>query len=209
MQDAVADLLVQHELGRIPKVGEEVHIANCRLVIHEADPRVIKSVNIFKEDKHPTTHEPMVDLDKRRLAATPVGPRSVVHAATIDQLNETGFDAATCILVSHFILKREERVAFFAEIASRLKSGGLLVSADISSDMQSEEFQSLLPIWCKALSHSGHDPETVKSYVAALGTGASVLPPAEVASIIRDGGFAQTTLFYQSLLIHGWLSRKA
>jgi CBS domain containing-hemolysin-like protein len=53
--------LVQHELGRIPKVGEEVHIANCRLVIHEADPRVIKSVNIYKEEKHPITHEPIVD----------------------------------------------------------------------------------------------------------------------------------------------------
>ena len=53
--------LVQHELGRIPKVGEEVHIANCRLVIHEADPRVIKSVQIYKEDKHPTLHDQQVE----------------------------------------------------------------------------------------------------------------------------------------------------
>ena len=53
--------LIQHELGRIPKVGEEVHIANCRLVIHEADPRVIKSVNIYKEEKHPLTQEPIVE----------------------------------------------------------------------------------------------------------------------------------------------------
>lgn len=53
--------LVQHELGRIPKVGEEVHIANCRLVIHEADPRVIKSVHIYKEDKHPTLHDQQVE----------------------------------------------------------------------------------------------------------------------------------------------------
>ncbi len=45
--------LIQQELGRIPKVGEEVHIGNCRLVVHEADPRLIKSVQIFKEEKHP------------------------------------------------------------------------------------------------------------------------------------------------------------
>ena len=53
--------LVQHELGRIPKVGEEVHIANCRLVIHEADPRVIKSVQIYKEDKHPAQADQPVE----------------------------------------------------------------------------------------------------------------------------------------------------
>lgn len=53
--------LVQHELGRIPKVGEEVHIANCRLVIHEADPRVIKSVQIYKEDKHPALPDQPVE----------------------------------------------------------------------------------------------------------------------------------------------------
>jgi CBS domain containing-hemolysin-like protein len=53
--------LIQHELGRIPKVGEEVHIGNCRLVIHEADPRVIKSVNIFKEEKHPATPDAMAE----------------------------------------------------------------------------------------------------------------------------------------------------
>ena len=45
--------LIQQELGRIPKAGEEVHVANCRMVIHEADPRVIKSVHIYKEDKTP------------------------------------------------------------------------------------------------------------------------------------------------------------
>ncbi len=52
--------LIQHELGRIPKVGEEVHIGNCRLVIHEADPRVIKSVQIYKEEKHPSHVEAVV-----------------------------------------------------------------------------------------------------------------------------------------------------
>lgn len=43
--------LIQQELGRIPKVGEEVRIANCRIVIHEAEPRSIRSVQIFREEK--------------------------------------------------------------------------------------------------------------------------------------------------------------
>ncbi|MBI2360188.1 MAG: HlyC/CorC family transporter, partial [Deltaproteobacteria bacterium] len=43
--------LIQEELGRIPAVGEEIHIGHCRLVVHEADPKSIKSVQIFKEEK--------------------------------------------------------------------------------------------------------------------------------------------------------------
>jgi len=43
--------LIQQELGRIPKVGEEVRIANCRIVIHEAEPRSIRRLQIFREEK--------------------------------------------------------------------------------------------------------------------------------------------------------------
>jgi len=50
--------LIQENLGRIPVSGEEIHIENCRLVVHEADPRSIRSVLIFKEEKASVTVEP-------------------------------------------------------------------------------------------------------------------------------------------------------
>jgi CBS domain containing-hemolysin-like protein len=43
--------LIQENLGRIPVNGEEIRIENCRLVVHEADPRSIRSVQIFKDEK--------------------------------------------------------------------------------------------------------------------------------------------------------------
>jgi len=45
--------LIQEQLGRIPKVGEEVRIGQCRLVVHEADHKSIKSVEIIKDEKTP------------------------------------------------------------------------------------------------------------------------------------------------------------
>jgi CBS domain containing-hemolysin-like protein len=55
--------LIQQELGRIPKVGEELRIANCRILIHEAEPRSIRSVQIFREEKLPAHVEaPNLDL---------------------------------------------------------------------------------------------------------------------------------------------------
>ena len=50
--------LIQQRLGRIPVVGEEIPVESCRLVVHEADARSIKSVQIFKEDKPAAPAEP-------------------------------------------------------------------------------------------------------------------------------------------------------
>jgi CBS domain containing-hemolysin-like protein len=50
--------LIQEDLGRIPKVGEEIRIGNCRLVVHEADLRSIRSVHIYKDEKVPAPVEP-------------------------------------------------------------------------------------------------------------------------------------------------------
>ena len=54
--------LIQEELGRIPKAGEEIRIGNCRLVVHEADPRSIRSVQIFKDEKVAPAVEAAVSL---------------------------------------------------------------------------------------------------------------------------------------------------
>lgn len=55
--------LIQEQLGRIPKVGDELKIGNCRILIHEADPRSIRSVQIGREEKIPTAVEtPNLDL---------------------------------------------------------------------------------------------------------------------------------------------------
>jgi len=43
--------LIQQRLGHIPAVGEEIRVGQCRLVVHEADARSIKSVQMYKDDK--------------------------------------------------------------------------------------------------------------------------------------------------------------
>lgn len=69
------------------------------------------------------TYQPMIDLARRRLAGTPVGPRSDLHATTIEQLADGGFDAATCILTAHFVPDDGAKLAFFKAIRARLKPG--------------------------------------------------------------------------------------
>ena len=47
-QNTISGLILE-ELGHIPSIGEKVHTDNCLLIVHEADERSIKSVQIIKE----------------------------------------------------------------------------------------------------------------------------------------------------------------
>ncbi len=53
-QNTISGLILE-ELGHIPTVGEKVKTDNCLLIVHEADERSIKSVQIIKEEVIPET----------------------------------------------------------------------------------------------------------------------------------------------------------
>ncbi|MBX3739788.1 MAG: class I SAM-dependent methyltransferase [Akkermansiaceae bacterium] len=152
---------------------------------------------------------PMLAQCRRKAEAAGIADRCIFHEGYLDSLPATApFDAATSILVSHFVLEREKRIAFFREISGRLKPGAPLVSADLCSDMDSPEFATLISAWINMLKFSGQEDKTVDSFVEALRGGVDVVPPQELTSLIRSGGFAESTLFYQSLLIHGFISKR-
>jgi len=152
----------------------------------------------------------MLDICREKADAAGITDRCAFFEGYLDALPETApFDAATSILVSHFLMDPSARTAFFAEIASRLKPGGMLVSADISGELAKPAGQHLMGLWLKSFEYAGMQPEKMKSYKASLGKKVSVLAPDAVANIIAAGGFDAPTLFFQTLFIHGWATIKA
>ena len=151
----------------------------------------------------------MLDICRQRAAENGITNRCTFHQGTLDSLPDSApFDAATCFLVSHFFMEREERSAFFAQIAARLVDKGILVSADLSSDMSSQEYRNLRVIWERMLRDSGRSEEQIAQFMESHGRSAAVLPPHEVAEIIAEGGFEVPVLFFQTLFIHGWYARR-
>ncbi len=53
-QNTISGLILE-ELGHIPAIGEKVETDGCLLVVHDADERSIKSVQIIKEEPVPET----------------------------------------------------------------------------------------------------------------------------------------------------------
>ena len=136
--------------------------------------------------------------------------RCVFHEGYLASLPEQpAFDAATCFLVSQFILERSERIGFFRSIAARLHPGGILASSDLASDIASPKYEALLRAWLNLMQVAGIPAAGLEQMRAAYAKDVAILPPEQVAAIIKDGGFDEPVGFYQAGLIHAWFSKRA
>ncbi len=136
--------------------------------------------------------------------------RCTFHAGYLESLpDHDAFDAATCFLVSQFILEQSARTDFFRGIAARLRPGGILASSDLASDIDSSEYDALLQMWLNMLLLAGLPASGLDQIRTTYKKDVAVLPAEQVAAIIRCGGFDMPVQFYQSGLIHAWFSRRA
>jgi tRNA (cmo5U34)-methyltransferase len=132
------------------------------------------------------------------------------HEGYLDSLPvQRAFDAATCFLVSQFVLDEAARSAFFGEIAARLRRDGIMASSDLASELGSSEYAATLHIWLNMMARCGIAPEGLERMRAAYAKDVAILPPDRVASIIQSGGFYAPVAFFQAGLIHAWFSRCA
>lgn len=152
---------------------------------------------------------PMLDVCRERMKEAGIADRcEFVHGYVQDFPLQSDFDAALSILVAHFI-KREERLNYFGQITERLKSGGYLVNAEISFDLGSAEFPSILKSWEAVQAQMGGTKESLAMLPKQLKELLTVLPPSETESLIRKSGINMPVRFFQALLISGWYGKKA
>lgn len=152
----------------------------------------------------------MLNVCRQRAEREGFASRCVFHEGYVESLPDIGLhDAATCFMVSQFILDRHERSRSFRAISDRLEQSGVLVSADLSSAVGSAEYQALLKVWVSMLHAAKAPPDAMARTHSAWAKDVAILPPEEVESIIALGGFASPVQFYQAGFVHAWFSRRA
>ena len=152
----------------------------------------------------------MLDVCRNKAEKRGFISRCYFHEGYLDSLPiKDKFDAATCFLVSQFILEQEARSAFFRAIAARLRPDGILASSDLASEAGSSEYEAILHIWLNMMATGGIPPEGLERMRAAYAKDVAILPPAQVVSIIKAGGFGAPVKFFQAGLIHAWFSKCA
>ncbi|NJL87888.1 MAG: class I SAM-dependent methyltransferase [Leptolyngbyaceae cyanobacterium SM1_1_3] len=152
---------------------------------------------------------PMLNICRRKTEESGIASRCTFHLGYLDSLPASdAFQAATCLLVSHFFMQSDERSRFFQQIAAGLQTGGYLVSADLTADMATAEYQSLLEIWLRMLRYAEIPTPEVEKFRTSYGRDVALLSPEKVASIMAEGGFELPVLFYQSLLARAWYAHR-
>ena len=152
---------------------------------------------------------PMMGIGRRRAIEHGFAERCTFHTGYLDSLPPTEpFHAATCLLVSHFIVAPEVRRAFFRNIAGRLHPDGRLVSADLSGDRSCSSHAQLEGVWFRLMEIAGVPGEQHDNMRQAWQRDVCFLPIPELEALITSAGFEPPVLFHQSLLIRGWFTQR-
>lgn len=151
----------------------------------------------------------MLAVCKRRVAGKGMENRVTCIEGTIDAVpGDVRYDGATSILVSHFILSREERLQFFSSIAHCLKKGAPLLTADLFGEKDSPEFEALQHAWGCFNIINGRDPEEMRKGKERSDQVVLYLPENHCTALLEDAGFTGVTRFYQALTFGGWVCRR-
>lgn len=152
--------------------------------------------------------EGMLEVCRARIEDAGVSDRcEFIHGYVQDVPESEQFDAAVSILVGHFVPK-EERVRFYQNMQERLISGGYLVNTEISFDLDSKEFPSMLEQWKQVQALMGANEASLEKLPQTLRNVLTVLPHQEVERLIHASGFSLPVHFLQAFMINGWYAVK-
>ena len=153
--------------------------------------------------------EQMIQLAQARLETEHLGERVHLHRGTVETLAAAEqFDAATLILVLHFLPDDGPKRALLQNIAARLKPGASLVLLDLGAEPQLEEDQSLLAGWKNYQILMGMDPVLVESVYKQARETQHFIPEIRLRELLSEAGFVQVERFYQAFLHSGWTARR-
>lgn len=147
----------------------------------------------------------MLAVGRRHAVAEDFADRCDFHVGHVSALPPEPFDAATSVLVSHFLPDPIDRLAYFTEIAARLRPGGLFFNADLCASLDDPSFEALMTLW---LELARVPDERKAAFRTAFGKGLAVHGPAAVEAMIARAGFSAPVQCVQAALVRGWVASR-
>jgi tRNA (cmo5U34)-methyltransferase len=126
---------------------------------------------------------------------------------TVDSLPKTpAFDAATLILVMHFLPDDGAKLRLLQSIANRLRPGSPLVLVDMFREP--ETFDRYLHILEKYLVQMGIERDWINDGLAHIRNDIHAVPEQRVKDLLQEAGFTHILRFSQHLIYGGWVAEK-
>jgi tRNA (cmo5U34)-methyltransferase len=145
-------------------------------------------------------------LEQARVRLGDLNERVLLHHGYADDAPAGPFDAATSLLVLHFLSAAARKKAV-TEIVRRLKPGSPFVAAHCSFPQDPDHRDAWLTRHREFVVASGGDAEEAESWRARISESLDVLDPEMDEQILRDAGLSDVTLFYSAFTWRAWFGR--
>jgi len=147
---------------------------------------------------------PMLEVCRERCKSAGFVERcDFIHGYASDIGSDLRFDAALAIFVAHFV-GNDQRLAFYKAMSDRLLAKGFLISAEISYDLHSLEFHSMLENWRSVQRLMGASDDSLKNLPNQLHDVLTVLAPGKVEAHLKDAGIKTPVKFFQAFMTAAW-----
>lgn len=151
--------------------------------------------------------EEMIMIAKDKAVQLGLESRVKFIQGTIDDLplSDSGFDAASCILVLHFIDGVQEKLKLLGAIKNKLKPGAPFVLVSAYGNRYDEELHDRLNVWKSFWLDAGFESSQVDEMINKGIMKISFIPENQIIRLLAEAGFTKITRFYSAGLFAGWL----
>lgn len=151
---------------------------------------------------------PMLDLAKDKAQQLQLTERVKFIAGTIDDVETDNlYDAATFMLVLHFIQDDTEKLQQLTNIRKRLKTGAPFVLASMYGSPDNPEFDELFSLWKSYWLDATHLTEVEMEEMEMTVRSLSFIPEEKIVDMLQEAGFGNIAKFFTTNMFGGWICK--
>jgi tRNA (cmo5U34)-methyltransferase len=150
--------------------------------------------------------EKMLEIAQQKVDSLNLANRVTLQKGVIEEVSAYEYDAATSLLVMHFLPDDSSKLAYLQAIANRLKSGSPFLLVDFQGDKQSESFKILVAGWQKRAELAGMEQEYLTNLVDKMWQHLCCIPEKRTIELLEQANFKNVTRFYSAFVYTGWLA---
>jgi len=151
----------------------------------------------------------MIAMARQKVAEASLADRVELRVGTVETLPEDAYDAATLLLVLHFLADKGEKEALLSAIADRLKPGAPFFVASLFGDPESTRYQKLNSFRKSWAIARGMSADEAQELFDLARKDLHVVPEERIKTLLRNAGYIDVQRVYQMLAVGMWFARAA
>lgn len=117
------------------------------------------------------------------------------------------YDAATCILATHFLPDDGAKLSLLQSISQRLKLGAKFILVDLCEEKGSERFNDFLIAYKYHARNLGMSPEIIEEAASNI-LHLHYISEERTIELLQEANFSKITRFFTALWFRGWIVTK-